>query len=192
MWNFFKPKKPVIKIRPWETKDIPLIMTLENQWDEVFGEPQPITRDMLAKWIIDDQMYGIVLTENGIVRGYAAVFPPKIQRVIIHLLRVDKNRRKHGYGTLMLNHFFYTAAVWGKSCLSIDISERNEPARKFLMRGGLCGFVIVALSEFLDENGDFSEAFYEMQCPAPHGFQPHDMRIFVNGTEIERNFKKCP
>ncbi len=186
MWHIFKSKKPVIKMRPWETRDIPRIMILENQWDESLGEPQPVTRKIITQWIKDENMYGIVLTENGMVRGYAAAFLPKAQRTTIHLLRVDKDRRRHGYGTLMLNHFFTAAAVWGKTCLSIDISERNEPARQFLMRGGLCGFVIVALSEYFDKEGNPAEAFYEMECPAPCGFKPNQLRIFVDGNEVKR------
>lgn len=137
-------------------------------------------------------MYGIVLTENNLVKGYAVACLPKIKVATLYAMRIDKGRRRHGYGTLMLNHFFAALTVWDKLFIEIDIDERNEGARQFLMREDMSGFVITAISEHFDEEGWPKRAFWQMQYPAPYGFRPHNINIVRDGKKIDRVFQKRP
>ena len=183
MFNFLKKKTPAIHIRSWEARDIPSIRIMECQHNKEKGEPDPVDSATLYQWLKDDYMHGIVITENGRLKGYAVVFMPKIQRIVIRALRIDKDRRRHGYGTLLLNRIFGDLIMWSKAYVEIDISERNEDARLFLMKPDMSGFVATVFSEFTDTDGFYTEAFYEMQYPAPIGFKPSNIRFFLNGEE---------
>lgn len=186
MFGFLRQKAPALHIRTWESRDVPSIRIMECQYAKENGEPDPVDSETLYQWIRQDSMRGIVITENGRPKGYAAFFIPKIQRVMIRALRVDKDRRRHGYGTLLLNRIFNDCHAWNKACVEIDISERNEGARLFLMKPDKSGFAITTLSEFTDTDGFYDEAFYQMQCPAPAGFKPKDIRFLVNGEEKQK------
>jgi len=147
------------------------------------GEPDPIEAENLVQWMRSEYMHGIILTENEIVRGYAIILTSQVQ-CIVRALRVDKEHRRHGYGTKILKHILRGLIAWNKTYIQIDISEKNTGARKFLMKEDKSGFVIVIMSEFTDPEGDYIEAFYEMQYPPPPGFNPkRDLRFFVNGEE---------
>jgi GNAT superfamily N-acetyltransferase len=181
MFHFLKKKTTTINLRPWEPRDVPYIHAMECQYEE--GEPPPVDCETLHRWISNECMCGIVVTENTVPRGYAAIFTPKTPLIIIQTLRVDREHRRHGHGTLMLNHIFSMLIPWNKVHVKIDISERNEKARQFLMRPDNARFVITALSEYTDNDGSYTQAFYEMQYPAPLSFKPKDIKIFLNGKE---------
>ncbi|MDO8582511.1 MAG: GNAT family N-acetyltransferase [bacterium] len=170
-----------IILRRWRLEDVPHIMELQKQRKD--GEPDTIDEPVFRKWIEEDNLvHGIVLTENGAVKGFITALIPKIHYATIFALRVDENRRRHKFGTLLINRLFGEMALVGKNYLLINVDAQNTSALQFLTKKG-DAFVITAQNEIYDESENLIEASYELQCPASAGFNPAHVRFFVNGEE---------
>lgn len=169
MWDWLRQKNTDIAIRPWEARDIQSILEIEDQG------ACSTNSTTLAEWIYNDQFYGIVLTENSIIKAFSAAFLPKIPQVHIQCLRVDKDNLRRGFGTRILHHLRCGITAWGKISLRIDVSEWNDIACKFLT--GKNGFVATIMHEYKDSKGHPVDAFYTFEYPPPNGWKAGTIRI---------------
>ena len=179
MWNWLRGKNVRITLRPWEARDMKAILAIEDQG------PHPINLETLAEWICGNQVYGIVITENHAVKGFAAVFLPKIPQAHIQCLRVDKDNLRRGFGTRMLNYLCcHSITAWGKLSLSTDISEWNDIGHKFLTVKN--GFVATMMHKYKDSHGNPMDTFYTFEWPPPNGWRAGTIRISSdNGIKIK-------
>jgi GNAT superfamily N-acetyltransferase len=184
MWNWLKRREAAVELRPWEIGDIKAILEIEDQG------PYPINLATLAEWICGDSVYGIVVTEDCVVRGFAAVFLPKIPQAHIQSLRVDKNNLRRGFGTRILHHLRCGIAVWGKVLLRADIFEENVVAHKFLT--GKNGFVATIIHAYKDNHGNPMDVFYTFEYPPSNGWREGTIRISTNDGMQIKHFTKTP
>ncbi len=167
-WLF--KRRPAITVRPWNMTDIRALITIEEE------DGGPIEGKAFFNWILEEQVYGVVAVENGVVQGFAVAYPDS---GYIYTIRVAKKSRRRKIGTRLLKHFLIALNVWQKQQLSIDVSNKNAGGRRFLERNG---FAVVLITEYHDDDGNFQEAFLTLQRPPPTGFTWNDVMV-VNGDE---------